>query len=357
MKKNQIFKRSFKNPILGPNSTHFWENKKLYNPGAIVHEGKIHLYYRAIGDSEDWSSVIGYAFSDVDDGEDFIRFDDPLLKGEGKLEKRGLEDPRIVKIEDTFYMTCAAYAGPGEGVRLKVLTSQYPHKDWQKHGFALPNFDYRRDGGFFVRWGENGPVKKEPNNIPRSKAGAIFPETINGKFYMLFGEHRVWMAESKDGITWESDKQPFLSPRDEEYFDNFFVEAGPPPIKTDQGWLVLYHGIDKRMTYRLGYLILDLENPRKVIYKSQNPIFGPQESYELSGIVDVLPIGLKEINLMTRNKWNNYLDRAMKEGFMPQVTFCCAAILIKDEVRIYYGASDSVICTAVAPLKKILDVE
>lgn len=111
------------------------------------------------------------------------------------------------------------------------------------------------------------------------------------------------------------------------------------------------------MVYRLGYLLLDLEDPRKIIYRSQNPVFGPQESYELSGIVDVLPTGLKEIQRMTQDKWNDYLDRAMREGFMPQVTFCPAALLIDGDIRIYYGASDSVICTAKAPLERIWEVE
>ncbi len=353
----QIFIRSEKNPILKPRPENPWEAKKLYNPGAVVFDNKIYLYYRAIGEGEDWSSAIGYAVADIKDPENFKRFDKPLLMGEGEEEKRGLEDPRVVKIGETFFMTCAAYAGSEKGVNLKMVTSKHPDRGWKKHGFALPNFDYKRDGGFFIRWGEKGPIQKKVDHRPRSKAGAIFPEKINGKYWMLFNEHRVWMAESKDGITWEADGDPILNPRRDDYFDNFFVEAGPPPIKTEKGWLVIYHGIDKRMVYRLGYLLLDLENPRKVLYRSQNPIFGPREKYELSGIVDVLPAGLKEIQLMTRDKWNNYLDRARKEGFMPQVTFCPAALLIDGEVRIFYGASDSVICTATAPLSKILEVE
>jgi len=100
--------------------------------------------------------------------------------GEGEEEKRGLEDPRVVKIGETFFMTCAAYAGREKGVNLKMVTSKHPDKDWKKHNFALPNFDYKRDGGFFVRWGEKGPIQKKADDRPRSKAGAIFPEKING---------------------------------------------------------------------------------------------------------------------------------------------------------------------------------
>ena len=347
MDKN-IFIRSKLNPILSPNPNNPWETFQLYNPGAIYHNNKFHLFYRALGHAKNWQSVIGYAVSN--DGKNFKRFDKPLLVGDNFFEKRGLEDPRITKINNTFYMAYAAYDGLTP--RLSIATSK-DLKKWTKHGPCLNNFDFTRFNGVFTKWKEGKPtVTKQKNEW--SKAGGIFPEKIQNKYWMLFGEHRIWLAHSDDGINWQAEPKPFLAPR-KKYFDNTYVEMGPPPIKTNKGWLVLYHGIGRRINYRLGFLLLDLENPYKIIYRSSQAIFEPQRPYEIKGLVDIMPGGLKEQEKMSKTEIKKYIDKAIADHTMPAVVFCCGAILIKNKLRIYYGAGDSVICTAVAKLDNILN--
>lgn len=131
---------------------------------------------------------------------------------------------------------------------------------------------------------------------------------------------------------------------------------GPPPIKTDAGWLVLYHGIDDKIVYRLGFLILDLNDPSKILYRSEKPIFEPEEPYELSGMVDILPEGLEALEKMSQEELNEFLKTHEQSGKMPQIIFCCGAVVVDGILRIYYGASDSVICTATAKIEDVLDI-
>jgi predicted GH43/DUF377 family glycosyl hydrolase len=352
-----IFVRSKNNPIVKPNSKHSWESLKVYNPGAIFHNGKYHLFYRAMGIGEDWHSAIGYAVSE--DGENFRRFSKPILDRDpsNPLEFRGLEDPRIVKIEDTFFMTHAVY--DGKTPRLCISTSK-DLKKWDKKYQVLKDFRFTKQGGVFVKWLEGKPVEKNVPSIPekdeRTKAGAIFPEKINGKYWMLFNEYRIWIASSKDGIEWRLEKEnPFIEPRkNTQLFDNIFVEAGPPPIKTERGWLVFYHGINDAIQYNLGILLLDLKDPRKILYRSDEPIFGPKEKYELSGIVDIIPGAIKLLEQNKKNELKELLKEATAKGFMPQVTFTTGAILNEGVIRLYYGAGDEYICTAKAKLEDVL---
>lgn len=344
-----IFTRSKLNPILKPDKNNSWEALKLYNPGALFHDNKYYLFYRAVGAGSDWKSAIGYAVSD--DGENFQRFAEPLLIGESEAEKRGLEDSRITKIGDTFYMTYAAY--DGQTPRLSVATSN-DLKTWQKQGAVFADWNFARAGGVYTYFVDGKPQTKEMND-EWSKSGAIFPEKINDKFLMLFGEHRIWFAESDDGLHWVGDQSPFLAPRAGDYFDNTFVEMGPPPIKTEKGWLVLYHGVDNTHCYRIGILLLDLNDPRKILYRSTEPIFEPLELYELAGLVDVLPGGLDALQKMSESEREVYVADALKTGVMPKVVFCCGTTVVGDELRIYYGASDSVICTANAKMTDVLN--
>jgi predicted GH43/DUF377 family glycosyl hydrolase len=319
-----MFTRSKLNPILKPNPSHPWEAKKLYNPGAIFYNGKYHLFYRAVGRGKDWKSSIGYAVSE--DGEKFKRSSKPLLVGENKLEKRGLEDPRITKIKNTFYMAHTAYDGITP--RLSIATSKNLKK-WQKHGPALTDWNLEKAGGIFMKI-KNGRAFPKKISTEWSKSGGIFPKKINGKYLMLFGEFKIWFAESDNGLNWVGNLKPFIEPRSGNYFDNTFIEMGPPPIKTDKGWLVLYQGIDKKIVYRLGFILLDLKNPRKIIYRSRKPIFEPKADYELKGLIDI------------------------SHDNQPKVVFCCGAIVVKGILKIYYGCGDTNIATAYVSLDKLL---
>lgn len=351
-----IFKRSQYNPILKPIPEHDWEAWKVYNPGAVFHNGRYHLFYRAVGRGADWRSALGYAVSD--DGEHFTRFPDPILDRDpaNPLELRGLEDPRITKVGDTFFMAYAAY--DGKVPRLHIATSS-DLKRWKRHGSAFEDFRFFKMGGVFVGWKDGKPVEshkpKSPAHNERSKAGCIFPEKIGNKYWMLFNEYRIWLANSDDGIRWRVLPDVFLAPRKgTNLFDNVFVEMGPPPIKTKKGWLVLYHGINDAIQYHLGIIILDLYDPTKILSRSNEPIFGPKEKYELSGIVDIIPGAIKILEQGKEQELKTLLQNAVRKGFMPQVTFTPAAIVKDNVVRLFYGAGDQFICTATASLDDIL---
>jgi beta-1,2-mannobiose phosphorylase / 1,2-beta-oligomannan phosphorylase len=318
-----MFTRSHLNPILKPNTENPWEAKKLYNPGVVFHNGQYHLFYRAVGFGDDWKSSIGYAVSD--DGENFIRHECPLLTGENGLEKRGLEDPRLTKIGDTFYMVYAAFDGITP--RLCIATSQNLI-NWQKHGPALTDWKFENAGGIFILF-KNGQPVILPNPYEWSKSGGIFPEKIKGKFLMMFGEYRIWFAESDNGLNWTAENTPFISPRQGDYFDDTFVEMGPPPIKTDHGWLVLYHGINSQFYYKIGFLLLDIKDPKKILYRSPEPIFEPFADYELTGTIDI------------------------SHDTRPKVVFCNGAVVIDGLLKIYYGCGDTNIATASVSLDKL----
>lgn len=346
-----IFVRSTKNPIILPDKNNGWEAKKVYNPGAIYYQGKYHLFYRAMDSGRDWHSSIGYA--DSRDGETVRRFKAPVLAREHKYEFRGLEDPRLTKIGNTFYMAYAAY--DGRTPRLCIATSR-DLKTWTKHGPALDNWKFASAGGVKILFRDGRPVVMT-EKLEWSKSGAIFPEKINGKYRMLFGEYRLWWAESNDLIHWQAENKPFLKPRAGKYFDNLYVETGPPPIKTEQGWLVLYHGIDKKFYYRLGYLLLDLKNPTKIIKRSQQAIFEPQREYEFHGLIDIAPGGIGNIQPRQKPVANNYIHAIGKRGCYSQVVFCPGAVLKNGKLRIFYGAGDTSVCTAEAKLKDILNAK
>jgi beta-1,2-mannobiose phosphorylase / 1,2-beta-oligomannan phosphorylase len=344
-----IFTPSKNNPILRPNRKHPWEALKVYNCGAIYHEKKFHLFYRAVGVGQDWRSVIGYAVSK--DGVKFKRFSKPLLSPKGKSEIRGLEDPRITKIADKFYMTFATY----DGITPRLSTTASDDLiNWQRNGRSLSCWKLEKAGGKFIEWRDGRPkIVSQPNEW--SKSGGVFPEKINGKYWMLLGEFRMWFAQSKNGKKWIADNKPFISPRKGNYFDNNYVEMGPPPIKTEKGWLVLYHGIDKKFFYRLGYLLLDLKNPRKIIYRSTKPIFSPFEADKFPGIVDIIPGRFVATDKMSEKELKEFSIKIEK----PKVIFCNGAILEGDireyRLRIYYGINDTYIGTATAKLKDILN--
>jgi predicted GH43/DUF377 family glycosyl hydrolase len=172
---------------------------------------------------------------------------------------------------------------------------------------------------------------------------------------MLFNEFRIWLANSEDGINWNASPEPFLKPRkNTNLFDNIFVETGPPPIKTEKGWLVFYHGINDAIQYHLGMLMLDMHDPSRILFRSEEPIFGPKEKYELSGIVDIIPGAVRLLEENKEEDLKKLLKKAERDGFMPQVTFTPAAVVVGNVLRIFYGASDQFICTATANLNRIL---
>ena len=313
-----LFTRSQLNPILKPDKNISWRSLKVYNPSVLFEDDQYHLFYRAVDIAG--RSSIGYSRSK--NGVTFRPEKQPRISRRGKYESIGVEDPRLTKVGKEYLLTYTAY--DGEYAKLSLARSSNLKK-WRKIGPILSKWDLFKSGGFSVNWDE-ARVKDNPRWC---KAGGIFSEKFDDKYSMLFGDSNMWFANSKNLLNWQTDEKPFIKRRPG-FFDSVHVEMGPPPIKTKDGWLVLYHGINNEIVYRLGYLLLDLKNPRKIIKRSKRPIFVPQKKYELKGLVD---IGKK------RN---------------PKIIFCNGAVLIGNEIKIYYGAADSVICTASAKLKDIL---
>lgn len=234
--------------------------------------------------------------------DDGIRFYDPegysSLFGSGILEQFGIEDARVSKLDDKYYITYTAVSSNGVGVGLRTT------KDWK-------NF-------------ESQSMIFPPHN----KDCAIFEEKINGKFYALhrpsspqIGGNFIWLAESPDGIYWGNHQ--FLVGTRKGLWDSARVGAGAAPIKTDKGWLEIYHGANAEHQYCLGAFLMDLENPSKVIARTLEPIMMPQENYELS-------------------------------GFFGYVVFTNGHIVEGDKLTIYYGAADEFVCGAYFSITEIL---
>ena len=203
------------NPILQPQGTGF-EEKAVFNPAAIVRNDTLYLLYRAedTTGAGQWNGTSRIGLAKSIDGTNFTRRPEPVIVPEYDYETPGgCEDPRIVKVGDTYYLTYTAY--DGHTARLSLATSQ-DLIHWNKYGPILPS------------WGW-------------SKAGAILPEEINSQYIMYFGDSNMWIAYSDDLINWTVDPNPVMRPRSG-YFDANLVEPGPPPVLMEEGILLIYNG-------------------------------------------------------------------------------------------------------------------
>jgi len=198
---SEIFIRDSDNPLLEPGG-HLFGSLKVYNP-ALIHNGDgWHMFYRAVGD--DWISSLGYAHSD--DGTRFKA--ESAARVVGPRPGVSIEDPRISLVDGVYFMTYTEY--DGESVLLSVASS-LDLCSWELHGPALFGWDMFRAGGQLTL---SDPVQERAlrsgNGERWSKAGGIFPARLSGEYLMLFGDTRIWMARSGDGVSWVADEQPFF---------------------------------------------------------------------------------------------------------------------------------------------------
>lgn len=284
-------------PILTPRKGVPWEKDAVFNCAAVYHDGTFHLLYRAVahnpGDHN--RSSIGYAWSR--DGIHFDRLDEPVLSpGEVPDEAQGVEDPRVTRLGDTFTMLYTAYDATHTNV---AMASSRDLKTWAREGIIIPH----------ELFGSN-------------KDAALFPEPIGGRYCTL---HRpppdIYIAYSDDLHTW-TDHQRVMSP--ELPWEAHKIGGGAPPIRTEAGWLEVYHGVDANSVYRLGLVLLDLEDPSKVVKRQPEPILEPETDWELFGDV-------------------------------PNVVFACGAVLLGAELWVYYGAADTVIGVAKGDVGEFLE--
>ncbi len=298
------------NPILRP-TKNWWETRAVFNAGANIFENKIVLLYRAIGG--DSFSRFGLAKSI--DGVSFERFEDPVFEAElsNQYERLGVEDPRITKIEDTYYIV---YTAPSVYEAKAYKTGNFaPSLSHSAPWRIRPSLITTKDFKTFKR--EGILLEKE------AKDAALFPEKIAGEYDLLYRVYpNISITFSKDLKTWLGDKV-IVSPR-EGFWDDERVGAGTQPIKTEKGWLLFYHGVNKSHVYQIGILLLDLKDPTKILYRSSQPALEPQESYE-------------------------------KEGDTVNVVFTCGAVEKDGQYFVYYGGADKVIGLATINKEELLN--
>jgi len=315
------------NPILRPISSHWWESKAVFNPAAIYENGKVHILYRALGDTD--QSIFGYAASSdglhIDqrletpayvprepfEGINSLPADlksgpSPYVSGGGS--GGGCEDPRLTRIEDKVYLTYVAYDGHSPP---RVALSSIGIQDFLQQ-----------------KWNWNKPVLISPPHIV-DKNACILPEKIIGK-YVIF--HRIFpniLIDYVDNLEFDGKTKwlegHFKISVNNCSWDSLKVAAGPPPLKTKDGWLFIYHAIDVKddSRYKIGAMLLDIKEPTRVLARTKKPILEPLEVYENDGL---------------------------KEG----VVYPCGAVIIQDRLFVYYGGADMVTCVATANINEFL---
>jgi len=321
------------NPILSPIPSNTWENLVVCNPAAWYEDGVFYLLYRAAGDDEDHLIHIGLATSK--DGFEFSRVQDsPVLSPTiGSFDAGSVEDPRVVKFGDEFYMTYAFRPYP-PGQYWKY---EYDGVKAPKHNKYAPKCLKENVGNTalavskdLINFKKIGRLT-EPSLDDRDVI--LFPEKIGGKFYMLhrpkdyvgakYGTNQpsVWIKSSDDLMTWNVPSTLLL--KGEQWWE-VKVGGNTPPIKTSEGWLMLFHGVDDKHTYRVGACLLDLEDPTKILYRTKDFIMEPETEYEKNGLY----------------KWG--------------VVFPTGNVLVDDTLYVYYGASDQWCCVATANIHELV---
>jgi len=325
------------NPVLEP-SPGGWDAVSVFNPGAIFHEGKVWMLYRAANDLEEYVSSFGLAVSD--DGRSFERIGSgPVLHPEAPYEIGGIEDARITRDGDDFLVTYAAVTKkPGpvyarmDFFRKTREDPFYPRPGIPPLGPSYTGLLRTRDFRHFTREGIVTPPGVEDRD------GVLFPEKVGGRYVLLhrpstwvgpeYGTERpsIWLAFSDDLKNWDygpAGEYLLMKPRAD--WEEAKIGAGPPPVKTPAGWLLIYHGVDGRHVYRIGAALLDLDNPLRVIARTSRFLMEPEEEWE-------------------------------KVGVVPNVCFPTAALWRPgDDLLIYYGGADRVVGLATADTEALVE--
>jgi len=262
-------------PIMKPREEGF-DSRNIYNMATIREHGITTMIYRGEDKNEPAGQCTGrLGLATSKDGGNFDREKEPIIVPEHDYEKKGIEDPRLVKVNDTYYLTYTAY--DGDKARLCLATSK-DMRDWEKHGPLFPDF---------------------PATGNWTKSGAILPEKVKDGLYkdryvMYFGDTDMWMAFSNDLIHWTPVMNPVIKTRGDK-FDSNLVESGPPPFYTDKGILVLYNsnGGDggEHKDYNMGAALFDRNDPTKMLARTDKPILSPTLDWEKHGYIDNVVFG------------------------------------------------------------------
>lgn len=311
--------RSSHNPIVSPNKKNFWEADATFNGSVVKKDRKYHMLFRALSPVQNHAGVdmpvstIGHTTST--DGVRFSKKHDLFIKPEHEWEKFGCEDPRITPIDDMFvifYTALSAYPFGPSSIKLGVALT----KDFKTI------------------------LEKHPVTTFNSKAMALFPEKINGKYAAVLTPHtdtppsKIAIAtfeklsdlwSEKFWNDWHGNLEKHTLPLQRAVFDQ--IEVGAQPIKTKKGWLLLYAYIKDlpfpHRVFGIEAVLLDLKNPKKIIAKTSDPIMVPEAEYELNGMI-------------------------------PNIIFPSGAILRGKTIYLYYGAADTTCCVAKMDLDDVL---
>jgi len=313
------------NPILQPRGDD-WESLEAYNPAATCIDGQIHLLYRATGEYVQYISRLGHAI--FDQNLNLVqRFDEPCFLPKPELWERSVEDARLTRLEGRLYMTYVITPTPCPpfSVRRRLGMPLCPQA---RTRISLAEVTYESGQMSFRRLGIITPYASNQRDT------VLFPEKIGGRYAAL---HRpsawigagyptetpgIWFAYLDDlrGTMYGHR----LAVKSEQPWEARKIGAGPPPIKTDKGWLLIYHGVNPNREYRAGAALLDLEEPWKVIARTPEPILEPEEEYE-------------------------------RVGDVPNVVFPEGAVIVGDELLVIYGAADLVCCAASVRLNELVN--
>ena len=338
------------NPLLEPGTGEFtcpilkrkirWENKDVFNPAVIARDGKVFMLYRAEDTIGKYAGTSRIGLAESDDGLHFTRHPEPVFFPDNDAQKKyewegGCEDPRIVQGDDgTFVLTYTAY--DGDKARLMIASST-DLKKWTKHGHAFAD---AHNGKYVDKWSKSGSIVSRYTDD-----GNIVATKVNGKYWMYWGDVNIWVAVSDDLIHWspvlyaEGEKPEIelrhnsveipevkivFGPRKGK-FDSDLVEPGPPAILTDKGILLIYNSRNvpsigdsslAEGTYAASQILLDKNDPTKVVSRMDRYFMKPDRPYEMSGQVN-------------------------------HVCFVEGLIKFKNQWFLYYGTADSKIAVAV----------
>jgi len=259
------WKRLSPKPILAPRGD-TWESAGTFNPAVIERGGRFVMLYRA----QDAGGVSRFGYAESTDGIEFTRRAEPVFEPETDYEKGGgVEDPRLVQIGDLYYLTYTAYNRKDAQLCLAVSRDL---RHWERKGILLPAYQ----GNWNVGW---------------TKSGAIVAEKIGGHYWMFWlgtaADHtdQTGLSFSDDLEHWtEATSKPVL-PKRPGKFDSRVVEPGPPPLLTPRQILLIYNGADDKLVYRTGLAVFDRSDPRKLLYRTDLPVFGPELDWEKQGQV------------------------------------------------------------------------
>jgi predicted GH43/DUF377 family glycosyl hydrolase len=324
-------KRFERNPILTPLPENPWENFSVCNPAVWYEKGRFYLLYRAAGDDND--HYIHFGLAESKDGFSFTRVSShPVLSPSVDGPDAGcIEDPRIVKFGDWYYITYAYRPLP-------------PGRYWENEASLAYMPENPPDAPRFYRENQTQSgllMTKDFHNFHRlgrithpaddNRDVILFPEKINGKYAMLHRSKRlaggkygcehpsIWIAFSDDLLTW--DDGTLLLKGSFPWTDK--IGGASPPLLTDKGWLMLYHGV-KDGVYRVGAALLDKKNPTRIISLPSGFIMEPECDYEINGLYG-------------------------------ECVFPTGNVIVGDTLLVYYGAADKYCCVATCKVEEIIN--